>query len=71
MYADASVTAAFTPLPTPTAAPRPPTPTCIRAVYKGAPDDYAQVQDIPDSVLIQPDDRRPLPGRARPAGTQS
>ena len=30
-------------------------PTCIRAVYKGAPDDYAQVQDIPDSVLIQPD----------------
>ena len=31
-------------------------PTCIRAVYKGAPDDYAQVQDIPDSVLIQPDD---------------
>ena len=35
------------------------TPTaadCIRAVYKGAPDDYAQVQDIPDSVLIQPED---------------
>ena len=31
-------------------------PTCIRAVYKGAPDDYAQVQDIPASVLIQPDD---------------
>ena len=31
-------------------------PTCILAVYKGAPDDYAQVQDIPDSVLIQPDD---------------
>ncbi len=30
-------------------------PTCIRAVYKGAPDDYAQVQDIPDSLLIQPD----------------
>ena len=30
-------------------------PTNIRAVYKGAPDDYAQVQDIPDSVLIQPD----------------
>ena len=29
---------------------------CIRAVYKGVPDDYAQVQDIPDSVLIQPDD---------------
>ena len=31
-------------------------PTCILAVYKGAPDDYAQVQDIPDSVLIQPGD---------------
>ena len=31
-------------------------PTCIRAVYKGAPDDYAHVQDIPDSVLIQPDE---------------
>ena len=31
-------------------------PTCILAVYKGAPDDYAQVQDIPASVLIQPDD---------------
>ena len=29
-------------------------PTCIRAVYKGAPDDYPQIQDIPDSVLIQP-----------------
>ena len=29
---------------------------CIRAVYRGAPGDYAQVQDIPDSVLIQPDD---------------
>ena len=55
MYADHTVTASFTPLP----ADRCPTPTdadCIRAVYKGAPDDYAQVQDIPDSVLIQPDD---------------
>ena len=31
-------------------------PTCIRAVYKGAPNDYAQVQDIPAWVLIQPDD---------------
>ena len=30
-------------------------PTCILAVYKGAPDDYAQVQDIPDSVLIHPE----------------
>ncbi len=27
---------------------------CIRAVYKGAPDDYAQVQDIPADLLIQP-----------------
>ena len=55
MYANASVTAAFTPLP----ADRCPTPTdadCIRAVYKGAPDDYVQVQDIPDSALVQPDD---------------
>ena len=54
MYADHTVTASFTPLP----ADRCPTPTdadCIRAVYKGAPDDYAQVQDIPQSVLIQPD----------------
>ena len=34
------------------------TPTaadCIRAVYKGAPDDYAQVQDIPADVLLTPD----------------
>ena len=29
-------------------------PTCILAVYKGAPDDYAQVQDIPADLLIQP-----------------
>ena len=29
--------------------------SCIRAVYKGAPDDYAQVQDVPESALIQPD----------------
>ena len=29
-------------------------PTCIRAVYQGAPDDYAQVQDIPADLLIQP-----------------
>ena len=34
------------------------TPTdadCIRAVYQGAPDDYAQVQDIPADVLLTPD----------------
>ena len=28
--------------------------TCIRAVYRGAPDDYAQVADIPADVLIAP-----------------
>ena len=55
IYANKTAMATFTPLArdrcaTPTAA------DCIRAVYKGAPDDYAQVQDIPDSVLIQPDD---------------
>ncbi len=51
---DKTVTATFTALP----ADRCSSPTdadCIRAVYKGAPGDYAQVQDIPDSVLIQPD----------------
>ena len=49
--------------PDPPVTPLPPgrcaTPTdadCIRAVYLGAPDDYAQVQDIPQSVLIHPDD---------------
>ena len=54
MYANASVTAAFTPLP----ADRCTSPTdanCIRAVYKGAPDDYAQVQDIPAELLLAPD----------------
>ena len=44
-----------TPMP-PDRCTTPTDPTCIRAVYKGAPDDYTQVQDIPDSVLIQPDD---------------
>ena len=47
--------APVTPMP-PDRCTTPTDPTCIRAVYKGAPDDYAQVQDIPDSVLIQPDD---------------
>ena len=42
--------------PPPDRCTTPTDPTCIRAVYKGAPDDYAQVQDIPQSVLIQPDD---------------
>ena len=41
--------------PAPDRCTTPTDPTCIRAVYKGAPDDYAQVQDIPDSVLIHPD----------------
>ena len=41
--------------PPPDRCTTPTNPTCIRAVYKGAPDDYAQVQDIPASVLIQPD----------------
>ena len=47
--------APVTPMP-PDRCTTPTNPTCIRAVYKGAPDDYAQVQDIPNSVLIQPDD---------------
>ena len=54
MYADQTVTATFTALP----ADRCATTTdadCIRAVYKGAPDDYAQVQDIPADVLLTPD----------------
>ena len=53
MYANASVTAAFTALPTDRCS-SPTDADCIRAVYKGAPDDYAQVQDIPASLLIQP-----------------
>ena len=54
LYADATVSAAFTPLPADRCA-TPTDPTCIRAVYLGAPDDYAQVQDIPADLLIQPD----------------
>ena len=53
IYPDKTVTATFTALP----AGRCATTTdadCIRAVYKGAPDDYAQVQDIPDSVSSSP-----------------
>ena len=54
IYANKTATATFTPLPpdrcaTPTAA------TCIRAVYQGTPDDYAQVQDIPANMLLTPD----------------
>ena len=55
LYADATVSAAFTPLPTDRCA-TPTDPTCIRAVYLGAPDDYAQVQDIPAELLVSPDD---------------
>ena len=48
-----TVTATFTALPadrcaTATAA------DCIRAVYRGAPSDYAQVSDIPADVLVMP-----------------
>ena len=48
-----TVTAAFTALPagrcaTTTAA------DCIRAVYRGAPGDYAQVRDIPAALLLTP-----------------
>ncbi len=31
---------------------------CIRAVYRGAPADYAQVSEIPAEALIEPDARR-------------
>ena len=53
MLADKSVTATFAALPadrcaTTTAA------DCIRAVYKGAPGDYAQVPDIPADQLLTP-----------------
>ena len=47
--------------PTPISTPPPgacATPTdagCIRAVYLGAPDDYARVADIPDGALLEPD----------------
>ena len=54
MYTGKTVTASFTAL----AADRCATATnadCIRAVYLGAPDDYAQVQDIPADLLLSPD----------------
>ena len=54
LYADATVSAAFTPLPADRCA-TPTDATCILAVYLGGPDDYAQVQDIPADLLIQPD----------------
>ena len=54
IYASKTATATFTPLP-PNRCATPTDPTCIRAVYKGAPDDYAQVQDIPADMLLTPD----------------
>lgn len=30
-------------------------PTCIRAVYRGAPDDYAEISDIPARAIIERD----------------
>ena len=54
IYANKTATATFTPLP-PDRCATPTDATCIRAVYKGAPDDYAQVQDIPADMLLTPD----------------
>ena len=54
MTEDRTVGAEFSALP----ADRCSTPTasdCIRAVYLGAPDDYAQVQEIPADKLLTPD----------------
>ena len=54
MDANKSVTAAFTALPASRCAAQADA-DCIRAVYRGAPDDYAQVVDIPADALIAPD----------------
>ncbi len=53
MDADKTVTATFAALPADRCATTAAT-DCIRAVYRGAPDDYAQVQDIPAGVLLTP-----------------
>ncbi len=53
LYADAAVSAAFTPLPVDRCASTIDA-DCLRAVYQGAPDDYAQVQDIPAELIILP-----------------
>ncbi len=53
MYADYDVTATFTELSA-TRCAAPEDADCIRAVYVGAPDDYAQVQDIPAELLLTP-----------------
>lgn len=50
-----SPTATPTPTPTPGACATPTDTDCIRAVYLGAPDDYARVADIPDGALLEPD----------------
>ena len=53
MDANKTVTATFAPLPAERCA-TPAATDCIRAVYKGAPDDYAQVADIPADPLLTP-----------------
>ena len=66
MDADRTVTATFAAL----AADRCATPgaaDCLRAVYRGAPGDYAQVADIPADRLVPPGRRRPLHGGPGPA----
>ena len=53
MDANKSVTATFTALPANRCA-APTDADCIRAVYRGAPGDYAQVRDIPAALLLTP-----------------
>ena len=55
MDAAKDVTATFTALPASRCA-APTDADCVLAVYRGAPDDYAQVVDIPADVLLTPDD---------------
>ena len=50
-----AATAAVTATPTPAVCKTSADPTCIRAVYLGAPGDYAQVADIPADVLLTAD----------------
>ena len=45
---------AVTASPVPGLCTTPTDPTCIRSVYLGAPDDYAQVSEIPAGVLLTP-----------------
>ena len=51
MDADKTVTAEITELPADRCA-EPSAADCIRAVFRGAPEDYAQVTDIPASALV-------------------